>query len=234
MWRSLFDFFANVLLQIPQVLFSLGAALLALTWKHDFRCFKMFCLYFEVVLQPIVGQEYKFVDGSWGILRVDGLLSSKRPLILSCLLLLNFVENCFRKFWLRQIKRIFTRSFEVEKGSQNLFCLHCDFDNEKFIENARLWHLFIFSSFSTRVFIGITCFFWWNIYFFYAPFTVTFLFQEKLWPLNISLVMSNVLRREPSMIWNSKFGCLFFGKNWNSASLKTLFCPKKVFKPLYS
>ena len=29
------------------------------------------------------------------------------------------------------MKCIFTRSFEVEKGSQNWFCLHCDFDNEK-------------------------------------------------------------------------------------------------------
>ena len=73
------------------------------------------------------------------------------------------------------------------------------------------------------------CFVWWNIYFFYPPFTTKFLFQEKLWSLNISLVMSNFIKCEPSMIWNSKFECLFWGKNWNSASLKTLFCPKKVF-----
>ena len=79
------------------------------------------------------------------------------------------------------------------------------------------------------VFIGITCFLWWNIYFFYAPFTTKFLFQEKLWPLNISLVMSNLIKCEPSMIWNFKFDILFLGKNWNSASLKTLFCPQKVF-----
>ena len=155
------------------------------------------------------------------------MLSSKWLLILSCLFLLNFVENCFWQVWLRQIKRIFTGSFEVEKGSQNWFCLHCDFDNGKL--KAMHWHLFIFSSFSMRVFIGITCFLWWNIYFFYAPFTTKFLFQEKLWPLNISLVMSNLIKCEPSMIWNSKFESLFLGKNWNSASLKTLFCPKKVF-----
>ena len=31
------------------------------------------------------------------------------------------------------------------------------------------------------------------------------------------------------MIWNFKFEILFLGKNWNSASLKTLFCPQKVF-----
>ena len=131
MRRSLFDFFANVLLQIPQVLFSLAAALLTLTWEHDFRSSKMFCLYFEVVLQPIVGQEYKFFDGSWGILRVADLLSSKWPLILSCLFVLNFDENCIWQVWLQQIKCIFTGGFEVEKGSQNWFCLHCDFDNEE-------------------------------------------------------------------------------------------------------
>ena len=55
----------------------------------------------------------------------------KWPLILSCLFLLNFVENYFWHVWLRQMKCIFTRSFEVEKGSQNWFCLHCDFDNEE-------------------------------------------------------------------------------------------------------
>ena len=203
MRRSLFDFFANVLLQIPQVLFSLAAALLTLTWEHDFRSSKMFCLYFEVVLQPIVGQEYKFFDGSWGILRVADLLSSKWPLILSCLFVLNFDENCIWQVWLQQIKCIFIGSFEVEKGSQNWFCLHCDFDNGKL--KAMHWHLFIFSSFSMRVFIEITCFLWWSIYFFYACFTTKFLFQEKLWPLNISLVMSNLVKCEPSMIWNSKF-----------------------------
>ena len=63
----------------------------------------------------------------------------------------------------------------------------------------------------------------------FAPFTTKFLFQEKLWPLNISLVMSNLIKCGPSMIWNSKFECLFFGENWKSLSLKTLFCPKKVF-----
>ena len=97
------------------------------------------------------------------------------------------------------------------------------------IGNAMDWHLFIFSSFSMRVFIRITCFLWWNIYFFYAPFTTKFLFQEKLWPLNISLVMSNLIKCEPSMIWNSRFDCLFLGKNWNSTSLKTFLPPKSFF-----
>ena len=158
MWRSLSDFCANVLLQIPQVLFSLAAALLTLTWEHDFRCFKIFCLYFEVVLQPIVGQEYKFVDGSWGILQVAGLLSSKWPLILSCLFLLNFVENWFWQVWLRQIKRIFTRSFEVEKGNQNWSCLHSDFDNEKL--KAMHWKCNALASLSIfKLFYG---FFYWN------------------------------------------------------------------------
>ena len=208
MWRSLSDFCANVLLQIPQVLFSLAAALLTLTWEHDFRCFKMFCLDFEVVLQPIIGQEYKFVDRSWGILRIAGLLSSKWPLILSCLFLLNFVENCFWQVWLGQIKRIFTRSFEVEKKAKTGFVYIVILIMRNWrqcIGSAMRWHLFIFSSFSMRVFIGITCFLWWSIYFFYACFTTKFLFQEKLWPLNISLVMSNLVKCEPSMIWNSKF-----------------------------
>ena len=183
-------------------------------------------------MQPIVGQEYKFIDGSWGILQVAGLLSSKWPLILWCLFLLNFVENCFWHVWLRQMKCIFTRSFEVEKGSQNWFCLHCDFDNEKLKGmhwkcNA-LASLYILKLFYES-FFGITCFLWWNIYFFYAPFTTKFLFQEKLWPLNISLVMSNLIKCEPSMIWNSRFDCLFLGKNWNSTSLKTFLPPKSFF-----
>ena len=117
MWRSLFAFFANVLLQIPQVLFSLAVTLLRLTWEHDFRCFKMFCLYFDVVLQSSLRQEYKFVDGSWGTLHVACLLSSKWPFIRSCSFLLNFVENCFWQVWLQQTKRIFTGSFEVSKFS---------------------------------------------------------------------------------------------------------------------
>ena len=97
------------------------------------------------------------------------------------------------------------------------------------VGNAMHWHLFIFSSFSMRVFIGITCFLWWNIYFFYAPFATKFLFHKKLLPLNISLVMSNLIKCGPSMTWNSKSECLFLGKNWNSASLKILFCPTKSF-----
>ena len=141
MWRSLSGFFANVLLQIPQVLFSLAAALLTL--------------------------------------------------------------NCFWQVWLRQIKHIFTRSFEVEKKAKTGFVYIVVLIMRNWrqcIGSAMRWHLFIFSSFSMRVFIRIACFLWWNIYFLYTPFTVKFLFQEKLWPLNISFVMSNLIKCEPTMI----------------------------------
>ena len=55
MWRSRFDFFKNVLLQMLQVLLSRAAFLLLFTTLHDFKCFVMLYLYFDEIVQFSVG-----------------------------------------------------------------------------------------------------------------------------------------------------------------------------------
>ena len=129
---------------------------------------------------------------------------------------------------LRQIKRIFTGSFEVEKGSQNWFCLHCDFDNEKL--KAVHWKcnalasLYIFKLFYEFLLELLASF--------DGIFTSFMLLSQQNFYFKIVAfehVMSNLIKCEPSMIRNSNIECLFLEKNWNSASLKTLLPTEKFF-----
>ena len=81
----------------------------------------MLCLYFEDVVQSVVGHLNNFFVESYGISRRELSDSGACPLIRSCLLRLNFVENSLSQFSLRQKKAI--PSLENEQQDNHVYDL---------------------------------------------------------------------------------------------------------------
>ena len=87
----------------------------------------MLCLYFEVVVQLIVGHLNNLLESSGSISPSELTFSGACLLILSCLLRLNFVENSLSQFSFRQGKAITLLSeHEIEDShfDWNLKCKH--------------------------------------------------------------------------------------------------------------